>query len=98
MDTFIDIISTWMEEQDVPFCLYGCDGKPIAAYKDEKIPDEFITVEKTMTFGFHNWTIYPINIDGEYCGCFCYNLEESDDVDPWDIPIICHLLEIACRF
>ena len=95
MEFFLNIIFTWMEERNIPFGIFDASGEFVIGYTKE-LPDKFIPEIQSKMSRLDDWMIYPINVNGEYCGCICYNLEESEYEDPWDVLTVCHLLDIAC--
>ena len=96
MEFFVKVIRKWCENYRQPFALYGADGMPISYWNTEPkkyyFPPKMNEVRKIE----NNWCCYPVNANGEYCGCFCWQ-EELEGIDFYDIIMLCRLLETACE-
>ena len=96
MEFFVKVIHKWCEDYCQPFALYGADGMPISYWNTEPkkyyFPPKMNEVRKIE----NNWCCYPVNANGEYCGCFCWQ-EELEGIDFYDIIMLCRLLETACE-
>lgn len=100
MSFLIKVIIAWFQKNELPVVIYGADGSPIA-YWNIKPKDCYFA--KRLDEGVRDRDglyCYPLNADGEYCGCICWKwLEDDDDFEQpeiYDILNICQLLEIAC--
>lgn len=96
MEFFVKVLRKWCEDYCQPFALYGADGAPITYWN--KLPYKYFTpadMTEVRKIG-NNWCCYPVNVNGEYCGCFCWE-EETEGVDFYDIITLCRLLETACE-
>lgn len=96
MEFFVKVIRKWCEDYCQPFALYGADGMPISYWNTEPkkyyFPPKMNEVRKIE----NNWCCYPVNANGEYCGCFCWQ-EELEGINFYDIIMLCRLLETACE-
>jgi len=102
MEFLIKVIIAWFRRNEVPVMIYGADGAPVASYnvgaKDCWFPHNMKEVSKIG----NGWCCYPINLNGEYCGCICWEDTFNDDgnfekPEFYDILNICNLLEVACE-
>lgn len=101
MSFLIKVIIAWFRRNEMSAVIYGADGAPITSYntipKNCWFPKNLGEASKIE----NGWYCYPVNIDGEYCGCVCWEwLEDDDDFEQpeiYDILNICQLLEIGCE-
>lgn len=99
MEFLIKVIIAWFRRNEVSVAIYGADGTPVASYnvgaKDYWFPVNMKEVSKIK----NGWCCYPINLDGEYCGCICWEDKAGEEewVEFYDILNICQLLEVACE-
>lgn len=99
MEFLIKVIIAWFRRNEVPVAIYSADGAPVA-YWNIKPKENYFSPKKdeVLKVGI-GWYCYPINLDGEYCGCICWDDTEGDFERPefYDILNICQLLEMACE-
>lgn len=96
MEFFIRVVRKWCEDYRQPFALYGADGAPISYWNTEPKENFFPPKMDEIRKIGDNWCCYPVNANGEYCGCFCWK-EELEGIDFYDIIMLCRLLETACE-
>ena len=96
MEFFIKVVRKWCEDYCQPFALYGADGMPISYWNTEPKKHYFPPKMDEVCKIENNWWCYPVNVNGEYCGCFCWQ-EELEGIDFYDIIMLCRLLETACE-
>lgn len=96
MEFFIKVVRKWCEDYCQPFALYGADGMPISYWNTEPKKHYFPPKMDEVCKIENNWCCYPVNVNGEYCGCFCWQ-EELVGIDFDDIIMLCRLLETACE-
>ena len=101
MEFLIKVIIAWFKRNEMPVAIYGADGAPIASYnikaKDCWFPKNLGEASRVDT----SWYCYPLNANGEYCGCICWEGWKDDDdfeqPDIYDVLNTCRLLEIGCE-
>lgn len=101
MSFLIKVIMAWFRRNETPAVIYGADGIPVTSYnttvKDCWFPKNLGEASKIE----NGWYCYPLNANGEYCGCICWEWWEDDDdfeqPDIYDVLNICQFLEIACE-
>ena len=96
MEFFVKVLRKWCEDYCQPFVLYGADGMPINYWNTEPKKHYFPPKMDEVCKIENNWCCYPVNVNGEYCGCFCWQ-EELEGIDFYDIIMLCRLLETACE-
>lgn len=96
MEFFVKVVRKWCEDYRQPFVLYGADGMPISYWNTEPKKHYFPPKTDEVCKIENNWCCYPVNVNGEYCGCFCWQ-EELEGIDFYDIIMLCRLLETACE-
>ena len=96
MEFFVKVLRKWCEDYRQPFALYGADGMPISYWNTEPKKHYFPPNMNEVRKIENNWCCYPVNVNGEYCGCFCWQ-EELAGIDFYDIIMLCRLLETACK-
>ena len=96
MEFFVKVLRKWCEDYRQPFTLYGADGMPISYWNTEPKKHYFPPKMDEVCKIENNWCCYPVNVNGEYCGCFCWQ-EELEGIDFYDIIMLCRLLETACE-
>ena len=101
MKFLIKVIISWFKRNETPVVIYGADGVPITSYNTKAKECWFPkNLGEASSIG-NGWYCYPLNANGEYCGCICWEWWENanDDFeqpDVYDILNICRLLEIGC--
>ena len=96
MEFFVKVLRKWCEDYRQPFALYGADGMPISYWNTEPKKHYFPPKMDEVCKIENNWCCYPVNVNGEYCGCFCWQ-EELEGIEFYDIIMLCRLLETACE-
>ena len=100
MKFLIKAIIAWFQKNELPVVIYGADGSPIANWKIKPKNCYFAKRLDEAVRDRNGLYCYPLNADGEYCGCICWEWVEDDDdfeqPEIYDILNICNLLEIAC--
>lgn len=105
MKFLIKVIITWFKRNEIPVVIYGADGAPVA-YWNIKPKDCYFPYRTDEEFWDRDKLhCYPINLNGEYCGCICFDY--NDDVweieerfekpEIYEVLNICKLLEIGCE-
>ena len=96
MKFLIKVIAQWFKDRNCAFAIYGADGSCIESANT--IPKENFFPLKTNQIRKNgdDWYSFPINANGEYCGCVCWQ-EELEGIDFYDIIMLCRLLETACE-
>lgn len=69
MEFFIKVVRKWFEDYCQPFALYGADGMPISYWNTEPKKHYFPPKMDEVCKIENNWCCYPVNVNGEYCGC-----------------------------
>ena len=96
MKFLIKVIIAWFKRNETPVVIYGADGAPITSYNTKAKECWFPkNLGEASSIG-NGWYCYPLNANGEYCGCFCWQ-EELEGIDFYDIIMLCRLLETACE-
>lgn len=96
MNFFIKVIYEWLKEHNYSFALYGADGQPITYLSAGNLPAEFIPSETNgYSYPFPYWVCYPIHVDGEYCGCWCFADDDNCHTRDNFVRVV-ELTEIAC--
>ena len=95
MNFFLTVIGIWLKIQGIGYALYGADGEGLDGSNAAGLPAQFIPEETNdRSCPFPYWVCYPINVNGEYCGCWCF----IDD--GWNVKEIFNsvvkMTEIAC--
>ena len=95
MKFFLSVMYLWLADNKISYALYGADGSKLDSRYASRLPDQFIPSETNgYSYPFPYWICYPIVIDGEYCGCWCF----VDD--GWRtteiVQTVADLTEIAC--
>lgn len=100
MKFLIKAIIAWFQKNELPVVIYGADGSPIANWEIKPKDYYFAKRLDEAVRDRDGLYCYPLNADGEYCGCICWKWVEDDDdfeqPEIYDILNICNLLEIAC--
>lgn len=100
MKFLIKAIIAWFQKNELPVVIYGADGSPIASWEIKPKDCYFAKRLDEAVRDRDGLYCYPLNADGEYCGCICWKWVEDDDdfeqPEIYDILNICNLLEIAC--
>ena len=100
MKFLIAAIIAWFQTNELPVVIYGADGSPITNWKIEPKNYYFAKRMDEAVRNSDGLYCYPLNANGEYCGCICWEwIEDDDDFEQpeiYDILNICNLLEIAC--
>lgn len=96
MKFFLDVMYLWLADNNISYALYGADGMPISYWNTEPKKHYFPPKMDEVCKIENNWCCYPVNVNGEYCGCFCWQ-EELEGIDFYDIIMLCRLLETACE-
>ena len=96
MKFFLRIIDTWLRQQGIAYALYGADGQALNGSEAGALPAQFIPEEMNgRSCPFPYWICYPIHVNGEYCGCWCF----IDD--GWNVKdifrCVVRMTEIACN-
>lgn len=101
MKFLIKVIIAWFKKNEIPVVIYGADGSPIANWEIK--PKDYYFPPKRLDKGDRDRDglyCYPLNANGEYCGCICWKWVEDDDdfeqPEIYDILNICNLLEVGC--
>lgn len=101
MKFLIKAIIAWFQKNELPVVIYGADGSPIANWEIKPKDYYFAKRLDEAVRDRDGLYCYPLNADGEYCGCICWEWVEDDDdfeqPDIYDVLNICQLLEIACE-
>lgn len=100
MKFLIKAIIAWFQKNELPVVIYGADGSPIANWEIKPKDCYFAKRLDEAVRDRDGLYCYPLNADGEYCGCICWKWVEDDDdfeqPEIYDILNICNLLEIGC--
>lgn len=95
MKFFLRVIYEWLKEHGYCFALYGADGQPVIHLSAGNLPNEFIPQEENgYSYPFPYWICYPIHVDGEYCGCWCFL--DADCYTRDNFARVVKMTEIAC--
>ena len=97
MSFLIKVIIAWFKRNETPVVIYGADGAPITSYNIEPKNCWFPKNLGEASRIDNGWYCYPLNANGEYCGCICWEDDDAfEQPDIYDVLNICRLLEIAC--
>lgn len=104
MKFLIAAIIAWFRNYDIPCVIYGADGQSVDYWGVEPKKNYWPKRLDEVSKASENWYAYPINANGEYCGCICWEYndniweveEEIEKPDFYTDLAICHLLEVAC--
>lgn len=96
MSFFLSVMYAWLADNNISYALYGADGSKLDSRYASKLPNQFIPSETNGYFyPFPYWICYPIVIDGEYCGCWCFI--DDDNCSRHDNFVrVVEMTEIAC--
>lgn len=101
MEFLIKVIIAWFKRNEMPVVIYGADGTPVASYNTEPKNCWFPKNLGEASRIDNGWYCYPLNANGEYCGCICWEWWEDDDdfeqPEIYDVLNICQLLEVGCE-
>lgn len=96
MEFFLKIIYQWLCDKSYSFALYGADGQPITSRYAGNLPNEFIPSETNgYSYPFPYWICYPIVINGEYRGCWCFVDDDNCSAHDNFVRVV-EMTEIAC--
>ena len=73
MDFLIKALLAWLQDKPQTCVIYGADGSLIGfagSIGTLGVPNVFIPeVTIQLSTPWEDWTCFPINLNGEYCGC-----------------------------
>lgn len=98
MKFLIKVIAQWFKDRNCAFAIYGADGSCIDSANTVPKENYFPLKTNRVCKSEDDWYSFPINANGEYCGCICWFGDTSEEalVEFYDVVIPCQLLEIAC--
>lgn len=73
MDFLIKALLAWLQDKSQTCVIYGTDGSLVGfagSIDTLGVPNVFIPEDTNqLSAPWKDWTCFPINLKGEYCGC-----------------------------
>ena len=99
MSFLIKVVAQWFKDRNCAFAIYGADGSCIESANTVPKKNFFPPKTNEVRKSGDDWYSFPINANGEYCGCVCWFEDTSEEawVEFYDVINICQILETACN-